>query len=95
MNSRWGKLCEIGRPDLLAPLADVLGQPEVLTQGEVIRYAPGVFQVVCREDGIWIHSALLRRWRKRQLRRFFADCEIQSDFRARTRPMTVAQAWCS
>ena len=72
-STRWGRFCgsEDVRP--LKQLADLLGQPQVHIDPPP--YHAGVFQVWIREDGVFIHASLLRKWRRRQFYRWFAETQ--------------------
>lgn len=81
MNSRWARLCPVEDLRHLVELVGLLGQPAVY-ESVAPRYRPGEFQVVVREDGVWIHASLHRRFAKRLMMRFIADCDVMSDFAA-------------
>jgi len=68
---RWGRLSSVENLAQLQELARLLGNPEVHTEKPA--YRAGCFQVWLREDGVWIHACLLRRWRTRRFWAWFSE----------------------
>jgi hypothetical protein len=73
---RWSRLESTAQGlTHLKELTRLLGQPQVTTSKP--EYQPRCFQVWFREDGVWIHAALYRRYCRRLYWR-----SLDLDFRA-------------
>lgn len=96
-STRWGRLCGLEQDSQIKELERLLGEPElsaVPSDSKMPRYKSGVFQLVAREDGWWIHSRILRQWRRRNTLRFMADCDQPSDFRRKNPTAnTIRHGW--
>jgi len=82
-NTRWGRLGDLHHTGRLEQLSNAMGMtPEVhACEHCTPPYRAGMFQVIVRPDGIWIHASLLRKWQRRQFYTFLADCDLPSGFR--------------
>lgn len=69
---RWMRLSAGDDAHELGMLSRLIGQPVV--EVDRPKYLPDVFQVWCREDGLWIHAMLCRRLQRRKFYKWIASC---------------------
>jgi hypothetical protein len=86
LNKRlWKRFCSSDDLPKIGEIQRLVGPPESYCDGEEVKYKPGVFQVVVKEDGISLQASLCRRIARRNFYRFLAYCEVPRIVKSTTR----------